>query len=93
MNRKKLLRVLPWITTPGLLILLFIIWEITVKALEVSPLILPPPSLIFESLGTVLGEASTWSHIRVTVIQILIGFSVGTFAGVVVGVLLALIHR
>ncbi|WFP17126.1 ABC transporter permease [Citricoccus muralis] len=88
MNRKKLLRILPWITTPGLLIVLFVVWEITVKALDVSPLILPPPSLIFEGLGSVLGEASTWSHIRVTVIQILIGFTAGTFAGVVVGVLL-----
>ena len=51
MNRRKLIKVLPWITTPGLLIVLFVVWELSVKALNVSPLVLPPPTKVFENLG------------------------------------------
>lgn len=88
MNRRKLLKVLPWITTPGLLVVLFVVWELSVKTLNVSPLVLPPPSSVFDNLGTLLGQASTWQNVQVTVIEIIIGFSVGVAAGVVVGVLL-----
>lgn len=88
MNRRKLLRVLPWVTTPGLLIVLFIAWELTVKALHTSPLILPPPSRIFESLGGIIVQTSTWQNIQVTVTEIVLGFLFGTLAGVVVGVTL-----
>ena len=88
MNRRKLLKVLPWITTPGLLVVVFAVWEITVKSLNVSPLILPAPSRIFESLGQLVAQKSTWSHVQVTVTEIIIGFVVGVVAGVIVGVLL-----
>ncbi|MFC0247066.1 ABC transporter permease [Citricoccus parietis] len=88
MNRKKLLKVLPWITTPGLLVVLFVIWELSVKALDVSPLILPPPSMIFENLGELLAQPTTWDNVRVTVIEIVLGFVAGVLAGVLVGVVL-----
>ncbi|MCY1157116.1 MAG: transporter permease [Citricoccus sp.] len=88
MNRRKLLKVLPWITTPALLIVLFVVWEVTVKALGISTLILPPPSLVFEQLGQTLGEPTTWTNVRVTVTEIVLGFLAGTAAGVLVGVIL-----
>lgn len=88
MNRRKLLKVLPWITTPGLLIVIFAVWEVTVKSLNVSPLILPAPSRIFESLSQLIAQKTTWNHLQVTVTEIAIGFVVGVMAGVVVGMLL-----
>lgn len=88
MKRKKLLKILPWITTPGLLLVLFVVWELAVKSLGVSHLILPPPSMILENLGKLLQQPSTWANVLVTVTEISIGFLAGTTVGIIVGVLL-----
>ncbi|MET1033870.1 MAG: ABC transporter permease [Arthrobacter sp.] len=88
MNRRKLLKVLPWITTPALLAVVFAVWEIAVRTLNVSPLILPPPSQVFGNLQRLLLMPSTWQNVQVTVTEIVLGFTFGVIAGVVVGVTL-----
>lgn len=88
MNRKKLAKILPWVATPGVLLITFIIWEVSVRALDVSPLVLPPPSQVFQALEGVLLSPITWDHFRITVTEIVLGFSFGVIGGVFVGVLL-----
>lgn len=88
MNRKRLMKILPWVATPGVLIVVFLVWETSVRALEVSPLVLPPPTMVFDSLGDVLLTPSTWGHFQVTVTEIVLGFTFGVSAGIIVGVLL-----
>lgn len=88
MNRKKLLKVLPWITTPGLVIVLLTVWELVVRGLGVNPLILPPPTQIVVSLVDLLGDPATWVHVRVTVVEIIVGFVCAIVLGVVTGFVL-----
>lgn len=88
MTRERLFKILPWISTPVLLLIFFAIWEVSVRVLEVSELVLPPPSQIFQTFMVMIQEPGTWEHILVTVQEISVGFAVGVIIGCVVGVIL-----
>ncbi|WP_375001075.1 ABC transporter permease [Aeromicrobium sp. CTD01-1L150] len=88
MSRRRLITILPWISTPAVLLVFFGIWEAVVRLRGISPLLLPAPTVVAESLGQVVMDAGTWVNVRVTLTEILLGFTIGVFAGIVVGVLL-----
>lgn len=88
MTRRRLVTILPWISTPAVLLLFFGIWETVVRVRDISPLLLPAPTVVLQSLQEVLVDASTWVNVRITLTEILLGFSIGVLAGIVVGVLL-----
>lgn len=88
MNRKKLVKILPWVTTPGLVIILLALWEAIVRVFDVNPLILPPPSQIVVALGDLLVDSNTWVNTQVTVVEIVVGFVFAIILGVVFGVVL-----
>ncbi|MFC7401866.1 ABC transporter permease [Citricoccus sp. GCM10030269] len=81
-------KLLPWVGAPLLVILLCVVWEISVRALEVSTLILPPPSMIAERLGELIQDPEVWSHAGITATEIIFGFLLAVLFGVIVGVLL-----
>ncbi|UBH04798.1 ABC transporter permease [Leucobacter sp. Psy1] len=85
---RKVPSILPWITTPALLIVVTVIWEVAVRTFEISPLVLPAPSVVFQELIVVLQTPVTWSHIQTTITEIVLGFTFGVLAGLVVGVIL-----
>ncbi|MGJ9422228.1 ABC transporter permease [Aeromicrobium sp. CF3.5] len=88
MTRQRLIKILPWVSTPTVLLVFFAIWEAVVRIRDISPLLLPPPTTIAGSLREVVLDASTWVNVRITLTEILLGFSIGVFVGIVVGVLL-----
>lgn len=88
MTRETFLKILPWVSTPALLTILFAIWEVSVKVIGVSELVLPAPSVIFVTFMEMIQQPETWAHIRITVIEIALGFGFGVAAGVIVGVIL-----
>lgn len=88
MSSTRLGRLLPWIGAPLLIVVLCTVWEITVRALDVSILILPPPSLIAERLGELVQDPEIWRHAGITASEIIGGFLLAVVLGVLVGVLL-----
>ncbi|MGO1885067.1 MAG: ABC transporter permease [Citricoccus sp.] len=88
MTRERLFKILPWVSTPVLLLIFFSIWEVSVRVMEVSELVLPPPSQIFQTFMVMIQEPSTWEHILVTVQEISVGFAAGVIIGCIVGVIL-----
>ncbi|MGM7668567.1 ABC transporter permease [Microbacterium sp. A93] len=88
MTRERLFKILPWVSTPALLLILFAVWEVSVRVLEVSELVLPPPSQIMQTFMVMIQQPDTWEHILVTVQEISVGFAVGVIIGCIVGVIL-----
>lgn len=71
------------------LLLLFIIWEITVKLAEVPNWLLPSPSAIFNEVFT--GWTNFSTHFLSTVKLSLIGFMIGSSIGLFTAIILHLI--
>jgi len=79
---------LPWVSTPVVLLLVLVAWQLAVTAFGVSEFILPTPAGVAGALGELLTDATTWSHIGITLIEVTVGFLVALASGVVVGVVL-----
>jgi len=88
MTRDKMMKVLPWISTPVLLVVLFALWEVGVRALKVSELVLPAPSVIFVSLWDMILTPDTWHHAAITGMETIMGFVIALAVGISVGVIL-----
>ena len=77
MDRETLLKRLPWISTPLILLATVIVWKISTEAFAISPFVLPPPEDVAATLVTFLGQPDLWvSHARTTLVETLVG-SVG----------------
>lgn len=79
---------LPWITTPLLLVILLVVWHTYVKAYGVSAFILPAPSAVWDSWMDMLSSSRAWRHTWLTVYVTLVGFAWALVIGVGLGVLL-----
>lgn len=66
-------------------VLLLSIWH--VWAGTTTPLVLPAPLDVFERLVTYVGEGLAWPHVTITLQEIGLGFALGSFVGISVGVL------
>ena len=73
----------------GTIAVLLALWELTNILGLVHPIVLPPPSRVAASLGTLLTADYFAKNFRVTVLEILLGFGIGAFGGFVLGTLLA----
>ncbi|WP_417561596.1 ABC transporter permease [Microbacterium sp.] len=85
MNRTK---ILPWIVTPSIVIVLLVVWQTFVVVFDVNPFILPSPVALAEEFGALLVEPETWVETGVTVIEVLLGFAIGVVTGLAVGIVL-----
>jgi NitT/TauT family transport system permease protein len=88
MNNDRVRKLLPWVSTPIILLAFFVAWEIFVRVFEVSPLVLPPPMAVLESLTEVVVDPVTWEHAGVTAAETVGGFLIALVTGVAVGVVL-----
>ncbi|HEV2575000.1 ABC transporter permease [Methylocella sp. CPCC 101449] len=88
--RRKPMResVLPWVTTPLLLIVLIGIWHFYVAATNLSPFILPAPAKVWDAWIDMLMSRRAWGHTFLTVYVTVIGFLWALVIGVGLGVLL-----
>ncbi|GAA3763757.1 ABC transporter permease [Microbacterium kribbense] len=77
-----------WGATPAILIIVFAVWEIVVRAFHVNPLILPAPSEIFVRLVEMLKGPTIWQDAQTTATEAVVGFAIAVFVGVIAGVIL-----
>ena len=80
----------------ALLAVLLLAWEIACRALSLSALVLPPPSAVAQSLWQGLASGYFWPHLRTTVVELLLGVTLGCTVGFLTGILLgehALLRR
>jgi NitT/TauT family transport system permease protein len=77
-------------TWPGAALLFFIgtiaLWELAVRSNWITPLFLPAPSAIGGALYDLAASGMLWTHLSISLVRILGGWSLGTAAGLVVGV-------
>lgn len=88
MSRERSTKMLPWISTPMLLIVFFVGWDLFVRAFHINELVLPRPAAVFESLSKVVRAPATWDHARTTILETLVGFLTALVFGVLAGVVL-----
>ncbi len=75
----------------GLVILFFVLWELSVDGFHVPEYVLPAPSRILRQLVTDFATGTILPHLWVTLVEVLAGFAVAVFAGLVLGTATGLI--
>lgn len=88
MPRSRMLKILPWIVTPSLVVVIVVAWHVIVTAFEVNPFIFPPPAEVGAAFVQLFVDARTWAATGITVTEIVIGFLIAVVLGMLVGVLL-----
>lgn len=89
MDRDKLLKYLPWISTPVLLALLVLAWYLYTEYSGISEYVIPPPGAAWASLVDLVSEPETWSvHVWITLFETLLGFAIAVVSGVAIGAVL-----
>lgn len=92
---RLLLRTRPeLVLAPALLVLVLLAWQYGVAWLHVPAYILPPPSEVLFALWQGLDAGVTarggyWLHAGVTLWEVLLGFGIGSFAGLVLGTIIS----
>ena len=81
-----------WIATPLLLVAIVLVWDGYVSLFKVSPLILPAPAKVWNSLLVMLQERKTLWHIWTTLFETVAGFVIAVIVGIVLGGLLGKIR-
>jgi NitT/TauT family transport system permease protein len=84
--------VLPWITTPILVLLFIAAWQLYIGAAGVSALILPSPGAVWIAWIKLLQSPRAWQHTLTTVHETLVGFGIGLGVGIVLGVMIGRIR-
>jgi NitT/TauT family transport system permease protein len=87
-ERDRLLKILPWVSTPLLLVLTVVAWKLFISVRDVSPTILPQPEDVARATWQMLGDPVIWSDIRVTLMETLYGFGIAVVTGVLAGTVL-----
>lgn len=82
------MRLLPWVVTPALVIVIIAVWHLYVTIGNVNPFVFPPPFAVGEAFWILLVDTATWAEVGVTVSEILAGFGIAVLVGVFIGVLL-----
>ncbi|WLV23845.1 ABC transporter permease [Aciduricibacillus chroicocephali] len=62
----------------------FIFWEVASRMYWIDPLLFSSPSSIYEMLSRRLAGGSMLVHIRVTLFETILGFVIGTIAGILI---------
>lgn len=89
MSRERILRALPWISTPLLVATAVGVWKLVTIASDVSPFILPSPESVAAAVAELVSRPDTWTvHARVTLTEAVTGFLLAVVSGVGVGVVL-----
>jgi len=81
-------RHLAWFTTPAIIAVFVLIWEVYVQTSGISKFVLPSPSSIGQAIVFLMQQEYFINHLKLTVTAILSGFSIAIVFGTVVGVAL-----
>jgi NitT/TauT family transport system permease protein len=93
MNRNSLVRLLPWISTPLLLIVIVAIWKLYTSFSGISEFVVPTPEAAWASLIELILDPETWSvHVWITLFETLMGFAIAVVTGVGMGAVLGRVY-
>jgi NitT/TauT family transport system permease protein len=81
-------KLLPWISTPVLLIGVIAVWKLIIAVFDVSPFVLPQPEEVLSGMGDVVQSQGFMTHVRVTLTETLVGFAIALVLGVGIGAVL-----
>jgi NitT/TauT family transport system permease protein len=87
-ERDSLMRWLPFISSPILLVILIGGWQFAVSVVGVSKFILPAPLDVWRSLVDLVTGGSVWHDVWITLSEVLIGFLIALVVGTAVGAVL-----
>ncbi|TYQ15854.1 UNVERIFIED_CONTAM: NitT/TauT family transport system permease protein [Acetivibrio alkalicellulosi] len=76
------------LTQIALLVLFFILWEVTARYKIIDPFITSQPSRIIRTLSNLYQEGHLFKHIGVTCGETVVGFLLGTLLGTIIAVIL-----
>lgn len=71
-------------------VVVLVIWQIAVVALDIKPFVLPSPTSIAEQFGKSI--TTIWSGVRVTGANALIGLALGAVVGIIAAIVAALVR-
>ncbi len=77
------------ILIPAIFMIVMALWEWLVNLLQVPIFLLPPPSLVLKSLLHMIRSGVGFLHFQYTISEVLLGFAIGSVAGVFLGALIA----
>ncbi len=75
------LRAAPWIVFTAV----FLLWEAGSRTGVINPMMLPSPSQVGESLWSLVESGELWRHIAASLYRMIMGWSLGTFFGLLTG--------
>ncbi len=74
-----------WLPIAAAFVSFVLIWQALVVLAALPPFILPPPGVVGERFVSAWLDGTVWPHFATTMVEILIGFCVGTGFGLLVG--------
>lgn len=77
------------LTTPALIIIVIVVWDLGIRVFNVSPIIMPLPGDVGSALLDALFSWNTYVDFSITVSEVLLGFGVAIVSGISLGALLA----
>lgn len=77
-----------WLTTPSLFALFVVWWNWTIVRNDVSPLLIPATSVVWDALVFIVQQPHVQRHTYVTLYQTLVGFGFAALFGITLGVAL-----
>lgn len=75
-------------TQMAILVICIVLWEMLARAAIIDPFITSQPSRIIRTIGVLFHEGVLFMHIGVTCVETIIGFLLGTVAGVLFAIAL-----
>jgi NitT/TauT family transport system permease protein len=81
-------RLLPWISTPLLLVLLILIWKAVIAVFDVSEFVLPQPEEVLTGIRDLVQSEGFWGHVQTTLTETVVGFLIALVLGVGMGAVL-----
>ena len=72
----------------SILIILFLLWEISANIELIDPFIFSSPSRMFLALIDMIKSGALWKHIGITLYETVIGFLLGTFIGIFIAIIM-----
>jgi NitT/TauT family transport system permease protein len=81
-------KLLPWISTPVLLIGVVAVWKLVIAVFDVSRFVLPQPEDVLSGMVDVVKSQGFMTHVRVTLTETLVGFAIALVLGVGIGAIL-----
>lgn len=81
-------KLLPWISTPIVVVLCWFGWKAAIALFNISPFVLPQPEKVVTAMWDIVQEDGFWHHVSATLQATFAGFAIALVFGLVMGVIL-----